>query len=30
LKENFRWNYLVAFLLIGAGVFFMFYKHSPK
>jgi len=30
LKEDFRWNYLVAFLFIGAGVFFMFYKHSPK
>jgi uncharacterized protein (DUF486 family) len=30
LKESFRWNYLVAFLFIAAGVFFMFYKQSPK
>jgi len=26
LKEGFRWNYLVSFLLIIAAVFFMFRK----
>ncbi len=26
LKEGFRWNYLIAFLLIIAAVFFMFKK----
>jgi len=26
LKEDFRWNYLVGFLLIGAAAFFIFKK----
>jgi len=26
LNESFRWNYVVAFLFIAAGVYFMFYK----
>ena|SRR6186713_1389244 len=29
LGESFKWNYLLAFIFIGAGVFFMFYKPSP-
>jgi uncharacterized protein (DUF486 family) len=26
LREQFRWNYLVAFALITGAVFFMFYE----
>jgi uncharacterized protein (DUF486 family) len=26
LRESFRWNYVVAFVLIVAAVFFMFYE----
>ena len=26
LRESFRWNYIVAFVLIVAAVFFMFYE----
>jgi uncharacterized protein len=26
LRESFRWNYIIAFVLIVAAVFFMFYE----
>jgi uncharacterized protein (DUF486 family) len=29
LGERFRWNYLLAFICIAAGVFFMFYNPKP-
>lgn len=28
LGETFKWNYLLAFIFIAAGVFFMFYKPA--
>ena len=28
LGESFKWNYVLSFLCIAAGVFFMFYKPS--
>jgi len=29
LGESFKWNYLLSFIFIAAGVFFMFYKPAP-
>ena len=28
LGESFKWNYLLSFVFIAAGVFFMFYKPT--